>query len=135
MASTGPSFRTSRESLVVAARRLKLALTDPVNEAVLRDSLRDAVVALEYHCDSVRGRGGLADRIGASEPRLLNDVQRLESLLSSLLTRFWEEQKEPGPPTVEGQARLRELAGELDFVAERETALLYEAEIHLGGLD
>jgi len=135
MAGTGPAFRASRESLVVAGRRLKLALTDPVNEAVLRDTFRDAVVALEFHIDSLRAHGGLADRIATSEPRLLNDVQRLDASLSDLLTGFWEAQKELGPVQAESRARLTDLAAELDLVAERETALLYEAEVHLGGLD
>lgn len=135
MAGTGPSFRASRESLVVAGRRLKLSLTDPVNEAVLRDAFRDAVVALEFHIDSLRAHGGLAERIAASEPRLLNDVQRLDASLSDLLTRFWRAQQDLGPVSQETRGRLGVLASELDLVAERETTLLYEAEVHLGGVD
>lgn len=114
---------------------MRVSLAGPVNQTVLRESLRDATAALELHLDALRARGGLADRVRNSQPRLLTEVQRLDVGLSSLLASLWGAQKDLASGDSETVARLDELASEMDRVAERETALLHETQVELGGLD
>lgn len=117
------------------AKRLRLCLSDPVNEAVVRDSLRDVVTALEQRLDALRANGGLADSIVEKEPRLLNAVEALEASLSDVLTGFWELQKDNAPIDPSAVVRISGMVDRLDAVGEKESALLFESQVHLGGTD
>lgn len=131
--------RPSEESLMRATTKLEQVLdAAPCMEpwiADLRDAIQACALAVEYHFVGLGAHGGPKDQIGQDHPRLLGQIERLDTELSRVLVDAWK-----AKDAVVGCHRdlfrpIEELAASLRSLTEREFALQHEAQIAAGGED
>jgi hypothetical protein len=131
--------RPSEESLMRATTRLEQVIdAAPSMEpwiAELRDAIQGCALAVEYHFVGLGARGGTRDQIERDQPRLISQIESLDTELSRTLVDAWK-----AKDAVVGCHRdifrpVAELAVSLRALIGREFDLQHEVQVATGGED
>jgi hypothetical protein len=124
--------RPSQPSLETAADELEGALRVQGRPG-LPDAVREAILAVEFHLDTLRASDGMGPRIRRDAPRLLGPWARLDETMATLLSDLWSVQK--SLHLADSDDRLRSLAATMRDASKHETDLFYDTQLALGGPD
>jgi hypothetical protein len=129
--------RPAEESLVHATARLERVITSiPHIEpwlADVRTAIQACALAVEYHMVGLGSHGGTRDQIQRNEPRLLDQLERLDAELSRVLIDSWKAKEAVLRPHTQLVRPLEELAASLRSLTEREFNLEHESQMATGG--
>jgi hypothetical protein len=135
---SGKQGLTVQDSLFHAAEALEKATGRPMHSQdfvlEVHQALRECVLAVEYHLDTVTGKQG-AGAVRGDAPWLIPELEKLEADLARCLVAVWEAKSTSAQPTEDQITAMSELAGHVRNVASMEYELVHEAIRPLGDVD